>query len=154
MATQKSSEIWMIVILVVGWAIWLVLSVFFVVNGDFEHVQRAGTLLISVGVVALAFFAPVIARFDQALSTFDRKIDPLTEETLLSLSEQSKLDLDDDRTRDVVEIVSGIRKLGGTAGMRTTIRECVFRVEIATVVVGTVQTGYGDKIAAYIRGMI
>ncbi|PPB81598.1 hypothetical protein LV82_00807 [Albidovulum inexpectatum] len=124
-----------ICVLVLGGLGWLSVTLLAVVVQDFTQVQRAGSLLIATGVVALASFREALDELQHALT----------------LGTQQAKGGDEDC--DVTKTVQNIEESGAFKSQNSKSIAYVTRIELWAICIGTLQTGYGDIAAKFVLGV-
>ena len=134
---------WLIAVAAVGLlSLWLALSLDFVLSGQAQNFQRLGTVAIVTGILL----------FSTIRSNIDLQPDPdhlkfYFKNYLLARGNLSTDESKPMQDKEIKSVQDGIEKLEFMKKSRW----LFFRYEIILVVIGTLQTGYGDVLVNYLH---
>ena len=123
-------------------SLWLALSLDFILSGQAQNFQRLGTVAIVAGIL---LFSTIRSNIDMLPDPDDLKIH--LKNYLLARGDPSSEESKSLQDGEIKSVRDGIEKLEFMKKSRW----LFFRYEIILVVIGTLQTGYGDVLVNYLH---
>ena len=153
MYRRQPPEILALQVLILGTLIWAAVTAGAIYFDSFAGVQRAGTLLISAGVTSLALSRNFYGRALEALEVASKSYTPELSAKVRENTDTISEIVGSEKAQSLLTIFAFFDKIGSPQTVVSELNRFIFLVEIMTIVLGTLQTGYGDLTAKFLFGV-